>query len=113
MEGGRGNDKYDGWYGDDTIVEDTAFDGIQGTLINNNDIISGGEGDDFIISGEGFDRISGGPGADSISLSNYNWRDFSSDIVNCGEGIYDWVYAFHSSDGETATNCEHVVDYDR
>jgi Ca2+-binding RTX toxin-like protein len=113
MEGGRGNDKYDGWYGDDTIIETTSFNGIQGTLINNDDVISGGEGDDFIISGEGFDRISGGPGADSISASNYNWRDFSADIVNCGEGIYDWVYAFHSADGETATNCEHVVDYDR
>jgi Ca2+-binding RTX toxin-like protein len=112
MEGGRGNDKYDGWYGDDIIEEVTSFHGIQGTLINNDDIISGGKGDDSISSGEGFDRISGGPGDDSITASNVNWRDFSPDIINCGSGI-DTAYAFYSADGETATNCETVDDQDR
>jgi Ca2+-binding RTX toxin-like protein len=113
LEGGRGSDKYDGWYGDDTIAEDTSFYGIQGTLINNDDIISGGPGNDGISSGEGFDKISGGPGDDSISASNNNWRDFSPDIVNCGAGT-DTVYASHSADGETpATNCETVADVDR
>jgi Ca2+-binding RTX toxin-like protein len=89
----KGNDKYDGSFGADTIKEDITAGGIVGTLINNNDIISGGEGDDWIQSGEGYDKIHGGPGSDSIYPNGYS-RDFSFDVVNCGSGTGDKVYNF-------------------
>jgi Ca2+-binding RTX toxin-like protein len=72
LYGGRGNDSYDGWFGDDTIVEDYH---IQGSLVSNDDVISGGEGADYIQAGEGIDRIHGGPGADAI-WPNGAHRDF-------------------------------------
>lgn len=106
--GGLGSDRYDGLADDDTITEEYHS---LGSLINNDDIISGGEGSDFIWSGEGFDRIDGGMGADSISPNPY-YRDFSTDIVNCGADN-DQVTNFYSGDGETATNCEFVGDNDR
>lgn len=107
--GGRGSDKYDGDRGDDTITED---DTSIGSFDNNNDIMSGGEGNDYLYSGYGEDSINGGPGRDYTYPNGYN-RDFSYDSVNCGEGTEDFLFAFYSGDGETATNCEVLWDQDR
>lgn len=110
--GGRGNDKYDGYWDDDSILEDTATGGVVGTLTNNDDIISGGEGNDYIDSGEGSDRIQGGPGDDVIYLDGIR-RDFSFDSVNCGSGTGDKIYLFYSGDNDIATNCEVIWNLDR
>ena len=106
--GGNGNDKYDGFEGDDTIYE--VFH-ILGSFVNNNDIISGGLGNDHISSGEGSDRIHAGQGNDHIAPNPY-YRDFSSDIVNCGLGV-DGVGLFNSGDGDTALNCENIFNPDQ
>jgi len=110
LEGGRGNDKYDGYSGDDTIL-DMPY--IEGSLVNNDDLISGGPGNDYILSGEGLDRIYGGSGNDQIYPSAGNSRDFSYDFIDCGPDINDRLAFFFSSDGETAMNCEYVQDMDR
>ena len=110
LQGGRGNDRYDGRGQGDTILETTAFNYAEGTLINNDDIISGGEGDDYIISGEGADSIQGGPGEDEI-YPNSHARDFYIDTINCG-AEYDTLLQLYSGDGDTATNCEAVRDFD-
>jgi Ca2+-binding RTX toxin-like protein len=106
--GGRGNDKIDGWRGDDSISEDTER---VGTFVNNNDVISGAEGDDYINSGYGVDRIEGGPGNDIILPNGFN-RDFSFDSVNCGSDTGDRIFIY-SGDGETTTNCEIISNFDR
>jgi Ca2+-binding RTX toxin-like protein len=107
LYGGNGNDKYDGFEGDDTIVEEYHK---KGSLINNDDIISGGLGNDHIVSGEGRDRIHSGPGNDFIR-PNGDYRDFSSDSVNCGLGS-DGVGWFYSSE-DTALNCEQIYNADQ
>jgi Ca2+-binding RTX toxin-like protein len=115
LSGGRGNDKYDGFLGDDIIFEDSAYSYLEqgvGTLVNNSDIIKGGEGDDSITSGEGVDRIEAGPGNDVILPNGYR-SDFSYDIVNCGSGTGDRVIASYSGDPDIANNCEFVEDFDR
>ena len=112
LEGGRGNDRYDGGSGDDSILEASASGGFAGALVNNDDIISGGEGFDFINSGDGFDRIQGGPGNDIIYPNGY-FRDFSYDSVDCGSGTGDKVDVFYSGDPDYAINCEYITDFDR
>lgn len=107
LYGGNGSDRYDGLEGDDSIYE--VYHQV-GSFVNNDDIISGGVGNDFIISGEGSDRIEGGPGNEYI-MPNGAYRDFFSDIVNCGSGN-DVVWAFHSGDGDTALNCETIANLD-
>ena len=108
LYGGLGNDRYDGRYGSDTVTE---WVGIVGSLVSNNDIISGAEGDDFIVSGEGIDTIRGGPGNDQIFANPYVFHDFSFDSVNCGSDT-DTV-DFYSGDGEVVSNCESLNDHDR
>lgn len=107
LDGGRGNDRYYGGAGSDTIWESYV---VEGSLVNNKDVISGGEGDDYIGSGYDADRIASGPGNDTI-LPNGHYRDFSFDNVNCGAGG-DAIQIF-SNDGDTATNCETITDFDR
>lgn len=107
LDGGMGNDRYDGGYGADTIWENNLN---PGDLVNNKDVISGGEGDDYIQSGSDADRIAGGPGNDYIYSNGFN-RDFSFDSVNCGAGT-DRI-EIYSNDGDTATNCEAITDFDR
>ena len=79
-------------------MESSANSGIAGTSVNNDDIISGGEGDDFITLGEGLDRIQGGPGNDIILPGGYV-RDFSYDTVNCGSGTGDNVRGYSGDPG--------------
>lgn len=110
LDGGRGNDRYDGLLGGDTIEESTASK-MEGSLVNNDDIISGGEGDDYIVSAEGVDIIHGGPGMDRIFPDGWA-RDFSYDFVDCGSDT-DAVLFFYSGDPDYATNCENIQDYDR
>ena len=109
LYGGSGSDKMDGAGGMDTILE---WDyPLISSLTNNNDIISGGQGDDMVQSGRGFDRIHGGPGNDRI-WPNGNARDFSFDIIDCGSGS-DQAFILNSGDGDNATNCEVVEDFDK
>ena len=61
-----------------TIVEDDLPS--EGSLVNNRDIISGGQGNDFIISSFDADTIAGGLGNDTI-FSNTLYRDFSLEYV--------------------------------
>ena len=98
------------WSGDDAIQKVDASSGVAGTLVNNNDVISGGYGNDYIRSGEGVDRIDGGPGRDFI-LPNGFRRDFSFDSVNCGSDG-DTLATFYSGDGEIAVNCELIYNID-
>ena len=111
MFGGRGSDKYEGGFGDDTILEDTINAAYVGTLLNNDDMISGGEGDDYIQSGEGVDRIHSGPGNDFIYPNGY-YRDFSFDTADCGSGAADKIFIY-SGDPDIAPNCELITNLDR
>lgn len=108
LYGGKGNDRYDGRYGSDSIFE---YQGIEGSSVSNDDVISGGEGNDYIVSGEGVDKIHGGPGNDQINPNPNTYRDFSYDVVNCGADT-DAVNIY-SGDGEIVSNCESVTDNDR
>jgi Ca2+-binding RTX toxin-like protein len=108
LYGGIGNDKYDGAYGDDTIVDHSY---VESPFASNDDVISGGYGTEYIESGYGKDRIHGGPG-DELIYPNGSYRDFSTDVVDCGAGTVDRV-AIYSGDGDTAVNCEQVENYDR
>lgn len=108
LYGGLGNDKYDGRYGSDTISEAVT---IVGSLVSNDDFISGAEGNDWIASGEGTDTVFGGPGNDQIYPNGYTFRDFSLDSVNCGSDS-DTI-GFYSGDGEVVRNCESLNDHDR
>jgi serralysin len=111
LYGGRGSDKYDGAAGNDLIWEDID---MEGTLVNNDEIISGGPGNDQIVSGPGADKIHAGPGNDWVFPdTNSMGRDFSVDSINCGADTQDKVPWFHSADGDTIVNCEVVDDLDR
>jgi Ca2+-binding RTX toxin-like protein len=107
MFGGRGNDKYDGYFGNDYIWEVDKFN-----IPSGDDVISGGYGDDLIYSGGGADKIHGGPEDDSINpnISYFQFRDFSSDFVDCGTG-YDEVY-FNSAEDTASSNCDSPTDLD-
>jgi Ca2+-binding RTX toxin-like protein len=109
LYGGLGNDRYDGGDGADTIYDESH---LVGSLVSNDDIISGDGGDDFIASGEGIDKIQGGPGNDMIYPGGYIHRDFSPDGINCGSSTSDKLFDFYSGDGDTANNCEFVLDAD-
>jgi Ca2+-binding RTX toxin-like protein len=105
---GPGNDKYDAGGGHDSIFEDIQLpEHIEG---GGNDDISGNIGNDWISSGNGADRIFGGPGDDYIN-DNWDYRDFSEDIIDCGSGT-DFVGRFNSGDGDTAVFCESINNED-
>ena len=113
MNGGRGNDRYDAWFGNDQIYEDDALEGKTGTLVNNDDFIAAGFGNDFIKAGEGNDRIFGGPGDDYIFANGWYPRDFSPDFINCGLGA-DTIGFYNSGEGENHVFCEAIQwDLDR
>lgn len=106
LYGGNGSDKYDGRFGDDTILEESGPQNYK----NSNDIVSGGRGDDYIFTGGGADSINGGPDDDLIYPNPYH-RDFSTDSVDCGSG-WDSVGVYYSGDGETANYCEFISNND-
>ena len=106
MQGGRGNDKYDGLEGDDTIL-DVNYPEVN----SGDDIMSGSTGDDFLISNGGADTIHGGLGNDIIHANSVPVsRDFSHDLVDCGSANdYAWIY---SSEDTARLNCEFISDFD-
>lgn len=141
MNGGNGNDWIFGVFGDDHVIGELGDDVLTGGSNRDgvwggfgNDVLGGGDGDDGagqdsiggIYGGEGNDYIAGEFGADRIfgnegndiifhgqSESTFNSSpDGSKDIISCGPGIRDRVWASTSSDGDTvAADCE-IVHFD-
>jgi Ca2+-binding RTX toxin-like protein len=109
LQGGRGNDKYDGLGGADSVL-DAGFD-YPLEFYSGDDIISGSSGDDWVNSGGGADTIHGGPGNDFIYPNTIQGsRDFSHDLVDCGSG--NDKIEVSSSEDSSRINCEDIRDND-
>lgn len=64
LDGGDGNDSYQGGLNDETIIGGEGNDSINGG--GGNDLIQGLGGDDTLIGGDGDDTLEGGTGIDSL-----------------------------------------------
>lgn len=90
--------------GNDTLINESPFNGS--LLVGNegNDILRGGAGPDRIEGGLDVDEISGGGGADRILVARDN---NASDFVNCGDQIEAGVEADFAD--RLSVNCAPVT----
>jgi Ca2+-binding RTX toxin-like protein len=69
-----------------------SLDGVPGigpiVADSGRDLVHGGDGNDQLFGGQGFDRVFGGRGDDFINV-----LDERGDVVECGRGNGDEVYA--------------------
>jgi Ca2+-binding RTX toxin-like protein len=117
ISGGEGNDEISGLSGNDGIWGDNGNDKVDDPegnerIIggNGDDDLAGGLGRDHIWGDQGSDKLSGGLDDDRIVGASGGARDYKIDKIDCGSGSdQTWM---RSSDGDTASNCEHISDPD-
>lgn len=105
-----GNDVLGGGAGNDDISGEQGNDRLDGG--DGNDVIEGARGADFLLGGPGRDRLLGGAGRDAVLGGDGNdvilVRDGSRDVVRCGRGRRDVVFA-DRRDRVSARECERIV----
>ena len=93
LAGGGGNDEVYGKGARDRLYGDSG-----------RDLVQGGGGPDQLFGGQGFDRVFGGRGDDFINV-----LDERNDVVDCGAGDFDEVYADFEDTIRDEFECEVVL----
>ena len=111
VEGGVGDDRFEGFGGDDVLVGFRGFD-----------VLNGGEGDDSLRAGNGRDFLSGGFGSDVIyggfgRNTFYSERDGAIDQIffKSDQWAENWLYssAGNNQFGEKADILQGLDAFDR
>jgi Ca2+-binding RTX toxin-like protein len=97
LDGRGGKDILSGAGGNDVIAGDRA----DRSQPQGDDTIYGQDGADDLVGGGGVDRIHGGTGDDVITTLD----DGEADIIDCGSGYGDFVFADPS---DQTKNCENI-----
>ena len=89
LQGGLGNDTLEGGEGSDSLSGDEGNDSLKGGAGNDslyggegNDLLEGGAGNDYLQGGYGSDTYVYGKGAGQDTISNYSYRDTSSNKLD-------------------------------